>query len=168
MVTAILASSRLVTGRLDLGDQRLSDALNNALQSVLHLSDATLGWLGNPAVQGPFGETLIPKHQVALIYEHDERSLSRQKRLYAYVEKQAAELLLIVAGLRVQGRAYSTSEFDTVNLHRLIATADDKFVPMTNATMALDIEGTKSIELGSAMVNLRHIQFAARQPEKDS
>src|SRR5713101_7267578 len=47
-VGVLLTSSRHVSGLYEIGNARLSDALNNTLVSVVRLTNATLGRLGNP------------------------------------------------------------------------------------------------------------------------
>jgi hypothetical protein len=160
-ITAVLTDSRSVTGRFDHGDRRLSDVLNSGLESVLHLSDAVLGRLGNRAASEPVQNAVVTKSHVLLVQGHGEAP-PPLTRLYSFVERQPSELLLLVGGLRVRGLAHASSEFDPVNLHRLLTEAGDKFVPVTGATMALDVEGTKSVDLGVALINVRHIQFVAR------
>jgi hypothetical protein len=64
--------------------------------------------------------------------------------------------------LRVRGRAHSASELDPVELQRLVASGENRFVVLTDASLALDVEGVTEREIGVAMLNARHIQFVAR------
>ena len=165
-VVVVLTSSRSVAGLYEIGDQRLSDALNNTLESVVRLSHATLGRLGNPSANEPVAEAVVPKAQVALVYMELEPVRPVERRMSSYVTKQVTDLLVLAAGLRVAGRAHASSGFDLVDLHRLVAEAHDRFVVLTDARLALDIEGTTAREIGVAMVNTRHMQFVARSEDR--
>ena len=78
-----------------------------------------------------------------------------------YVPKQTTELLVLVAGLRVRGRAHASGALDPTELQRLVAQAGDRFVVLTDARLALDMEGTTERDIGVAMLNARHIQYVA-------
>ena len=167
-VTMLLTSSRAVTGLLDHGERRLSDALNDSLVSVFRLSEASLGRLGNIEGNEPVATCVIQKAHTSIILAHGETSRPAEKRLYSYIEKQAADVLVLVAGLRVRGFAHATRGLDPVDLHRLVAEARDHFVALTEASLAVDVEGTTQRDVGTAMLNVRHIQFVALvcQPEQ--
>lgn len=165
-VVVVLTSSRSVAGLYEVGDQRLSDALNNTLESVVRLSHATLGRLGNASANEPVAEAVVPKAQVALVYAELEPVRPVERRMSSYVTKQGTDLLVLAAGLRVAGRAHASAELDGVELHRLVAEARDRFVVLTDARLALDIEGTTAREIGVAMINSRHIQFVARSEDQ--
>ncbi len=67
-VGVLLTSSRHVSGLYEIGNARLSDALNNTMESVIELTNATLGRLGNPAANEPTSLAVVPKAQIALVY----------------------------------------------------------------------------------------------------
>jgi hypothetical protein len=161
-VNVLLTSSRSVAGLLDHGDARFSDALKNPLESIVRLTEATLGRIGNLDANEPVDTAVIPKNHVALVYAPAEANAPAERRLSGYVPKQTTELIVLVAGLRVRGHGHAAGELDPVELHRLVADGANRFVVLTDAHMALDVEGMTERAIGVAMLNARHIQFVAR------
>lgn len=164
-VGVLLTSSRHVSGLYEVGSARLSDALNNPLESVIRLTNATLGRLGNPYANEPASVAVVPKAQIALVYAEVEAT-HQDRRMATYVPKQTTELLVLVAGLRVRGRAHASGPLDPNDLQRLVAQSGDRFVVLTDAHLALDVEGTTERNIGVAMLNARHIQFVASDQER--
>jgi hypothetical protein len=161
-VTVLLTTPRSVTGEIDHGEMRLSDALNSPLQSVVRLAHAKLGRLGNVDANQPVSVAVIPKSHVALVYLDEESAPPAAWRRGPYTAKQTTGLLVLIAGLRVRGQAHSASDLDAVELQRIVAPVENKFVVLTDASLALDVEGVTEREIGVAMLNARHIQFVAR------
>jgi hypothetical protein len=161
-VNVLLVSSRCVVGQIEHGAVRLSDALSNPLESVLRVTDAKLGRLGNEEANESVGVAVIPKSHVALVYSRQEPTRPVEKRLSSYKSKQTTRVLVLVAGLRMSGEAHATAELDPVDFHRLVADRENRFVVLTGARLALDVEGQKERPVGVAMLNSRHIQFVAR------
>jgi hypothetical protein len=165
-VGVLLTSSRHVSGLYEIANARLSDTLNNPLESVVKLTNATLGRLGNPYANEPSALAVVPKAQIALVYAEVEATRQVDRRMATYVPKQTTELLVLVAGLRVRGRAHASGSLDPNELQRLVAQSGDRFVVLTDAHLALDVEGTTERDVGVAMLNARHIQFVASGDEK--
>lgn len=160
-IGVLLTSSRHVSGLYDTGNARLSDALNSTLESVVRLTNASLGRLGNPAANEPAALAVVPKAHIALVYVELEATRPVERRMAAYVTKKTTGILVLVAGLRVRGQAHASGPLDPVEMHRLAARGDDRFVVLTDANLAVDIEGTTERAIGVAMLNSRHIQFVA-------
>lgn len=161
-VTILLSSGRSVTGSLERGQQRLSDALNGTLMSVLPVSEAILGRFGNPAANEPVSVAVVPKHHVVLVIEHDFVRSANEKRMYSYVPKLTSQLIILLAGLRVRGDAYGAAQIDEAQLHRQLAERRDHFMVLTDAWLAFDVEGNTERSVGTTMLNSRHVQFVAR------
>lgn len=163
-VTVLLTSARSVTGDFDHGRQRLSDALNGSLFSVLRIEEATLGRFGNPAANEPVSVAVVPKHHAALVLVHEEFSRTNDQRIYSYVPKQTSELIVLLAGLRIRGNAHAAGQIGDAELHRQLSETSDRFIVLTDAWLAFDVEGTTERSVGAAMLNSRHIQFVATPP----
>jgi hypothetical protein len=161
LIGVLLTSSRHVSGLYEIGNARLSDALNNPLESVVRLTNARLGRLGNPGANEPRALAVVPKAQIALVYVELEATRPADRRMAVHVPKQTTEILVLVAGLRVRGRAHASGPLDPTELHLLAAQPGDRFVVLTDAGLALDVEGTTERDIGVAMLNARHIQFVA-------
>jgi hypothetical protein len=108
---------------------------------------------------------VVPKAQIALVYAELEATRPVDRRMAGYVPKQTTEILVLVAGLRIRGRAHASGPFDPIELHRLAAQAGDRFVVLTDADLAVDVEGTTERSIGVAMLNARHIQYVASHNE---
>lgn len=160
-LNVLLASSRSVAGIFDHGEVRLSDSLNNRLQSVIRLTDARLGRLGNENANEPVDVAVLPKSQIALVYAQHELVRPADRRMSSFVPKQTTRLLVLVAGLRVRGYAHATAALDSVELQRLVVDRESRFVVLTDAHLSLDIEGVTEREVGMVIVNAIHIQFVA-------
>ncbi|MEA2661062.1 MAG: hypothetical protein QOH08_634 [Chloroflexota bacterium] len=163
-ITVLLTSGRSVTGTFDHGEERLSDALNGSLASVLRIANATLGRFGNPAANEPVAVAIVPKNQAALVIARDTERRTNDKRMYSYVPKTTSELLVLLAGLRIRGRAHTSAPLDDVELRRQLSEARDRFIVLTDAWLAFDVEGTTERPVGVVMLNVRHIQFVATLP----
>ena len=163
-VTILLASGRSVTGSYEHGEARLSDALNQSLASVLRIAGATLGRFGNPVANEPVAMAIVPKNHAALIIAESQASGASDKRMYSYVPKKTSELLVLLAGLRIRGSAHAAAQLDDVEMRRQLSESVDKFIVLTDAWLAFDVEGTTERSVGVVMVNARHIQFVATLP----
>jgi len=163
-VTILFTSGRSVTGSMEHAEPRLSDALNQSLASVLRIGGATLGRFDNPAANEPVAMAIVPKSHVALVITHQQEvSPSSDKRMY-YVPKKTSELLVLLAGLRIRGSAHAATQLDDAELRRQLAESADKFIVLTGAWLAFDVEGQTERAVGVVMLNARHIQFVATLP----
>jgi hypothetical protein len=160
-VTILLTSGRSVTGSFEHGAERLSDALNGSLASVLRITDATLGRFGNPAANEPVAVAIVPKNHAALVIALEEVRRPNDKRMYSYVSKKTSQLLVLLAGLRVRGSAHASAPLDDVELRRQLSESADHFIVLTDAWLSFDVEGQTERSVGVAMLNARHIQFVA-------
>ena len=163
-VTILLTSGRSVTGGFEHGELRLSDALNGSLASVLRIADATLGRFGNPAANEPVAVALVPKIHAALIIPKEDVGRANDTRKFSYVPKQTSELLVLLAGLRIRGSAHAAAHLDEVALQQQLSESVDRFIVLTDARLAFDVEGNTERSVGVAMLNARHIQFVAKVP----
>jgi hypothetical protein len=153
-----------VTGGVEHGAERLSDALNGSLASVLRITDATLGRFGNPSANEPVAVAIVPKNHAAVVIAHEEARRTNDKRMYSYVQKKTSELLVLIAGMRIRGSAHATAYLDDAELRRQLSESVDRFIVLTDAWLAFDVEGQTERSVGVVMVNARHIQFIASVP----
>ena len=161
VITVLLASPRLVTGTLAAREARLSDALNNRLESVIRLENAHLGRYGNQSANTPVSVAVVPKQQIVVAYETGEGE-APIRAFSSFVSKERTDLLLLAAGLRITGTGHGVGRFDAGELQQVVHGDEDHFLPVTNATLALNVEGVKSVPLPFLLLNVRHLQFIAR------
>jgi hypothetical protein len=162
VVTLFLASSRMVTGTFTAREPRLSDALNSRLDSVVSLENAQLGRFGNPSANEPVSVAIVPKPHIAIAYEQSVDRSTTESRRYPYVPKQSAELVVLTAGLRITGTGHGLGEFAAADFQQIVHGGEDHFLPVTYATLSLDVEGTQSASFPFLLLNIRHVQFIAR------
>ena len=161
VITVLLASPRMVTGTLAARDARLSDVLNNRLESVVRLQNAHLGRYGNQSPNDPVSVALVPKQQIVVAYEAGDGE-APTRVFSSLVPKERTDLLLLAAGLRITGTGHGLGRFDAGELQKVVHGTEDHFLPVTNATLALNVEGVRSIPLPFLLLNVRHLEFIAR------
>jgi hypothetical protein len=163
VITLLLASLRMVTGNFTAREPRLSDALNNRLHSSVLLENAQLGRYGDPSAHEPVPLAVVPKQQIVIAYEVGALVPAVPSGLLpSYVLKQRAELLLLAGGLRISGNGHGLGKFGAADLQQVVHNGEDHFLPITDVSLALDVEGSESTSLPFIVLNLRHLQFVAR------
>jgi hypothetical protein len=134
------------------------------MESIVRVSSAILGRLGNTDANGPFDVAIVPKEQIALLYALDEPTRPVERRMSSFVPKLTTGVLVLLAGLRVRGQAHASVQLDPARFH-LLLTERQNFLVLTGARLALDVEGTTERDVGVALINLKHVQFVALDGE---
>ncbi len=153
----VLLPQHSITGELVLSTQRLSDYLNDQWTSSIILENAVISHVSDP------GKTIdwhlvaiVPKATVVAAFEPPQKAIPYAKRLCGYVRKQTYQVFLILNGMNVQGTLHSSGDLD---LHRILATTSDSFLPITQATVTLQTKERFVIEQDAIMVNTRLIRY---------
>lgn len=155
----ILTGRHSISGEIALQDQRLSDFLNDRRETTMRLTNAQIARLCEPSkVIQRNAEAVIPKVLITVAFEPPQKAIPPSKRLFGYVHKQQHEVFLVLEGLEVHGILHTTGELD---LRRYLATALDTFLPITRATVYLDVSDRYVIEQEAILVNSRWIRYIA-------
>lgn len=155
----ILTARHSISGEITLQDQRLSDFLNDRRETTMRLVNTQVARLSDPSkVIQRNPEAVIPKSLIILAFEPPQKAIPPSKRLFGYVRKQQHEVFLVLEGMEVHGVLHTTGELD---LRRYLATTTDSFLPITRATVYLDVSDRYVIEQEAILVNARWIRYIA-------
>lgn len=159
----LLTVDYCISGELELLDQRLSDFLNVREQTKISLHDGKLARLNTPGTSLRSDELIIiPKSRIAVAFESDKPTAPQARRFYSYVSKFACPVFVTAAGMQVSGNIQTQTNFD---LRTLNLAVEDKFQPITEATVVFGEGDRYRIDPGTVMVNLRHVQYLAQRSE---
>ena len=161
MPIVALTNSHSVTGTVILRDQRLSDLLNDRRDSVIQVFEATVTGNASARKIQESKNAVLSKDNIVLLFEQSDVSTGSLKRPYAYTLKQRHDVFLISQGIEIRGTMYSKGDFDVVELHRLIATSGERFVPVTEARIALP-SGQVFTKKAGVLVNAAHVNFISK------
>jgi hypothetical protein len=158
----IVIACHFIRGQVQLRDRRLSDILNDRQESSIYLSKTMLERIGQAKQQVASHQVaIVPKDRIVVAYEPAGKSTLNPHRLYARVKKQAQGVLVLANGLEIRGKLHSTERLDHVRLRELVATANGKFLPVTEATVNLCDADSEIIRQESILVNARYIDYIA-------
>lgn len=161
----LLTSRHSISGQMELGEQRLSDLLNDKRGSVVFVRAATIARLNEPGK--PLGEyplTMIPKASIVLAFDLDAKATPAGKRFYRYIPKNRYPVFMIVDHMEVHGMAHSSGELD---LYSFSPAAEEKFFPITDAVVTFGSSPYR-IQQPAVLVNLRHIQLVSQKEQEPS
>lgn len=155
----LLTPKHSIAGELSLSAQRLSDFLNDRRTSSINLQNVSVARLSDPGkVFQRHPLAIVPKAMAVVAFEPPQKAIPYAKRLYGYVRKQTYEVFLILDGMDVRGTLHSSGDLD---LHRILATTSDSFLPITKVTVTLHANERFVIEQDAIMVNTRLIRYMA-------
>ncbi len=155
----ILTARHSISGEITLQDQRLSDFLNDRRETTMRLTNTQVARLSDPSKiiqRNP--EAVIPKALISVAFEPPQKAIPPSRRLFGYVRKQQHEVFLMLEGLEIHGILHTTGELD---LRRCLATVIDSFMPITRATVYLDVSDRYVIEQEAILVNTRWVRYIA-------
>ncbi len=161
----LLTSRHSISGQVELGQQRLSDMLNDRRESLVFVHGATIARLANPGKPcGKYSLTAIPKSAVVLAFDLEPQAIPADKRFYSYIQKKRHPVFMIADHLEVLGTAHSAGALD---LHSFNPTGETTFIPLTDAIVTFE-DGPYRIQQPAVLVNLRHVQSISPQEEESS
>lgn len=129
----LMTTNHRVVGRIGTVGQRISDVLNNKLNTCLKVYSADLfRHTDADASFSHFSAVTIPKSKIHLVLLREEVHEAPTKRLYGYVQKDIYPTFLTVPGYEITGAIHFTSlQKPEVFLTDTITS----FVPVTQATI---------------------------------
>lgn len=159
MQVVVLTPRHRLTGEMNLRNQRLSDFLNDRLESVIRLDNASVSRASEPDAPVERRTTaVIHKRDALVVYGIDDQNAMASQRLYARVQKRTHEVLLVVDTIEVRGSLHTTEALDAAQLQRLV-TSPGAFLPITGALV--NIDGV-ALSHEALMVNIQQIRFVAK------
>ena len=134
----ILTYNHSIAGRVRLTDQRLSDLLNDHREAVIRMQDAAVTRLVQPSkVVDHQKVAVIDKEHVLVVFESAVQNVASSTRPFAFATKRHHAVFMLVHSIEVSGIRHTSGSMDVLELHRLVAVSGERFIPITDATVAL-------------------------------
>lgn len=156
----ILTADHCFSGELVLQDQRLSDFLNNRHNTFMVLRKVSVARLSDPSkALEQDSHAVIAKEAVLIAFEPPQEAIPSSHRLFAHVSKVKTDVFIALEGMEVRGILHTTGPLE---LDRIIATPNEPFIPMTNATVTLQANTRFVIQEDTVMINVHAIRYLGK------
>lgn len=160
----VITSQRAFSGKLDFGEARLSEFLNDRRETVIRLRDIAVSLMDKPnQVIARHPEAVIPKQLAAIVFEQQLHPVRPDKRLYSYVKKKEHRVHIVVDGIAVEGYLHTLGNLD---LKRVVSMPEQLFVPITQPILSFHAGTHFLLKPNTVMVNSERIQYIAPLVEK--
>ncbi len=160
----VITSQRAFSGKLDFGEVRLSEFLNDHRETILRLEDVCVSPIDKPSqVVARHSDAVIPKQLAAIVFEPQPRAVQPDRRFYSYVKKQEHRVHMVVDGIEVEGYLHTVGDLD---LKRIVSMPEQAFVPTTQPTLTFRSATPYVLKPSTVIVNTARIQYIARLAEQ--
>jgi hypothetical protein len=161
----IFTHQHSISGGIFLRDQRLSDFLNDRRDKNVMVRNASVARLENPAkVVEKTLFAVVPKSGIVLAFEPPQKVFTTQRRFIKY-PKNKHEVFLIMDGMEARGEIHVQGPLDLLHV---LTDAGESFLPLTQATVAIEANPNFLLKREAVLVNTQRIRFMgeleARQP----
>jgi hypothetical protein len=128
---------------------------------VVRLRDVAITRLDNPArVIAHDASAVVNKDHAIIVFEGTLAAVPSERRPYAFTLKQSHAVYLIAKNIEVRCVMHTAGNLDVYDLHRLVATSGERFIPVTQATVsAAQLEFTRA---SGVIVSVQHIHYIAK------
>jgi len=149
-----------ITGETVLKDKRLSDHVNERVDTMLALRNVTVARLENPAhILHRMVTAVVPKTGIVLIFEPAQKAIPPSNRFFGYIKKEKHEVFLIMEGMEVRGVLHTQLNPD---FRGILFNSLDAFLPITQATIHLEANPGMTIHQEAIMINNQRIRFLGK------
>jgi hypothetical protein len=156
----IFTSRHVISGDLALKDKRLSDHINERIETIINLSKVTVARLENPSrVVQMLEMAVVPKPAIVMIFEPPQKAVPPSNRFFSYIKKEKCEIFLIMDGMEVCGIFHTQSKLD---FQRLLVNSPDAFLPITQATVRLETNPDLTIRQEAILINTQRVRFIGK------
>jgi hypothetical protein len=153
-----------ISGTIFLRDQRLSDFLNDRNEKKVVVRNASVARLENPGkVLEKTLVAILPKSGIVLAFELPQK-VALPPRFIKYPKKKF-EVFLILDGMEVRGDVHMVGSLD---LLQVLVDSGDSFLPITNATVAIEANPNFILRQEAVVVNTQRILFIGEVESKTS
>jgi sulfur transfer complex TusBCD TusB component (DsrH family) len=153
----IFTYRHVVTGELVLKDKRLSDHINERVDTMLNLRNVTVARLENPTrILHKMATAVAPKSGIVLIFEPVQQAIPPSNRFFGYIKKEKHEVFLIMDGMEVRGILHTQSNPD---FRLVLVNSPDAFLPITEATIHLEANPEMTIQQDAILINTQRVRF---------
>ena len=145
-----------IAGGLFLHEQRLSDFLNDRRDTSLMMRSSSIAKLSDPAkVLEKTLISIIPKAGVILAFEPPQKTTPRGRQFIRY-PKNKYDVFVGLEGMQVRGKLNQAGPLD---LRQAVTNLSESFLPITEATVTLDINPGFVLKRDAILVNVQRIRF---------
>jgi len=156
----IFTNRHSITGELVLKDKRLSDHINERVETMLALRNVTIARLDNPTQDLHIMQTaVVPKSGIVLIYEPPQKVIPTPTRFFGYIKKEKYEVFLILDGMEVRGILHTQPNPD---FRVVLVNSPDAFLPITQATIRLEANPEDRIHQEAILINTQRVRFVGK------
>lgn len=149
-----------ITGEMVLKDRRLSDHINERVDTMLNLRNVTVARLENPArVLHKMNAAVIPKAAIVVIFEPPQNAIPPSNRFFGYIKKDKHNVFLILDGMEVHGVLHTQNNPD---IKRVLVNSPDAFLPITQASIRLDINPALNINQDAILINTQRVRLVGK------
>lgn len=156
----IFTDRHCITGELVLKDKRLSDQINERVDTMFNLGNVTIARLENPTrIIHKMETAVIPKSGIVLIFEPVQKAIPPSNRFFGYIKKEKHEVFLIMDGMEVRGILHTQLNPD---FRLVLVNSPDAFLPITQATIHLEAHPDMVIHQDAILVNTQRVRFIGK------
>jgi len=155
----IFTNRHTITGDLILKDKRLSDHINERVDTMLGLRNVTVARLENPAQPlYSMPTAVVPKSSIVLIFEPPQNAIPPSNRFFGYTKKEKHEVFLIMDSMEIRGVLHTLFNPD---FRLVLVNLPDAFQPITNAVIRLEANPTLVVRQDTILFNTQRVRFIA-------
>lgn len=154
-----------ITGELVLKDKRLSDHINERVETMLNLKNVSVARLEDPAhILHKMQAAVVPKSAIILVFEPPQKAIPPSNRFFGYIQKDKHEVFLIMDSMEVRGVLHTQANPD---FRRVLVNSPDAFLPITQATVQLEGSRVLTIRQDAILINTQRVRFIGKLDLKD-
>lgn len=155
----VFTNRHSITGVLALKDKRLSDHVNERVDTMLILRSVTVARLEDPArTLHKMQTAIIPKTGIVVIFEPPQQAVPPSNRFFGYVKKDKHDVFLVLDGMEVHGVLHTLNNPD---FRRVLVNLPDAFIPITQATLRLESNPSLAIRQDAILINSQRVRYVA-------
>jgi hypothetical protein len=156
----IFTNRHSITGEMAVKEKRLSDQINERVDTMLALSNVTIARLDNPAQVLHIMQTaVVPKAGIVLIFEPPQKTVLPTNRFFGYIKKEKYEVFLTLDGMEVRGILHTQPNPD---FRVVLVNSPDAFLPITQASIRLDANPGMKINQDAILINTQRVRFVGK------
>jgi hypothetical protein len=156
----IFSNRHCITGEMVLKDKRLSDHINERVDTMLSLRNVTIARLENPAhILHKMVTAVVPKTAIVIIFEPPQQAIPPSNRFFGYIKKEKYEVFLVMDGMEVRGILHTQPNPD---FRGILVNSPDAFLPITQATIRLEANPTMVIHQEAILINCQRVRFLGK------
>jgi hypothetical protein len=153
----VFTSRHTMTGELTLKDKRLSDHINERVDTTLVLRNTTISRLEDPArILHRMHTAVIPKASIVLLFEPPQKAIPPSNRFFGYTEKVKNDVFVVMDGMEIRGTLHTQGSLD---FRRVLANSPDGFSPITQAVVTLEANRNLVIRQDAIFINNQRVRF---------